>query len=286
MAREAGLGRKFLKGVVQAGAVRVVLRGVYQRADEPDDQTTRSQAAFLVLGPLGVLADRTAAWLHGVDTFEYRELDVLPPLEMWVLRDGSRVRRTGCVGGERDLDVEDVMTVGRTRVTTPLRTALDLGCRLSRREALAALDGFMREHGLTQDDYRGQLHRYFRRRGVVQLRQLVARADGRAESAAESWTRLCIIDDGLPTPEIQHWVCHNGREVYRLDLAYPERRVAIEYDGRQYHDSPAQVAYDDQRREWLRRRGWTVIVVRKDSFGADALRRWLDELRRVLAFPS
>ena len=38
--------------------------------------------------------------------------------------------------------------VGGLRVTTPLRTALDLGCLLRRREAKASLDAFCRLHGI------------------------------------------------------------------------------------------------------------------------------------------
>ena len=44
------------------------------------------------------------------------------------------------------------MTLGSVRLTTPLRTAMDLGARLSRSRALAALDWFMRQHGITRDD--------------------------------------------------------------------------------------------------------------------------------------
>ena len=218
----------------------------------------------------------------GVDTFDYRELEILPPLETFVLRGRRRTNRPECVGGSRDLVPGDICLVEHVAVTTPVRTALDLGCRLSRRDALAALDGFMRTYGITRPQFEAELPRYFRRRGVLQLRQLVPIADPRAESSGESWTRLVIVDAGLPVPEPQYWVCEGGRQVFRVDLAYPLSRVVVEYDGREFHDSPEQREHDRKRRKWLEARGWTVIVVDKDSFSPAALAAWLYQLRVAL----
>ena len=165
---------------------------------------------------------------------------------------------------------------------TPLRTAMDLGCNLGRRNGLAALDGFMRVHGITSEQFYAALPRYFRRRGVVQLRQLIPLADPRAESAGESWTRLEIEDAGLPKPEPQYWVQHRGRKLYRLDLAYPKSKVCVEYDGEEFHSDEVARQRDRARRKWLRDHGWTVIVVDKDSFTGEALFAWLQELREAL----
>ena len=63
--------------------------------------------------------------------------------------------------------------------------------------------------------------------------------DGRSESSGESWTRLEINDHHLPEPTPQFWVVIDGVPTYRLDLAYPRARIAIEYDGVQHHSSPA-----------------------------------------------
>ncbi|HET6168234.1 MAG TPA: hypothetical protein VFE07_15495 [Marmoricola sp.] len=175
------------------------------------------------------------------------------------------------------------MIVAGVAVTTPLRTALDLGCNLRRRDALAALDQFMRLHDIDRDALTRASARYFRRRGVVQLRQLIPLADPRAESQRESWTRLEIIDAGIPCPEPQVWIEVDGVPTYRLDLAYPILRVAVEYDGEEFHDrTEAQRRADAQRRDWLKEHGWTVIVVRKGDFHGEGLRRWLGELRAAL----
>lgn len=94
--------------------------------------------------------------------------------------------------------------------------------------------------------------------------------------------RVEIADAGLPLPQIQYWVRVGGRPTYRLDLAYPHARVAVEYDGREFHEGDARRAADRRRRKWLRDRGWTVIVVDKDSFTPEALAAWLGELREAL----
>jgi hypothetical protein len=279
----SGISRQQLRDLVAQGLVKRLVRGVYVRSDTPDTTEMRALAVSLVVARNAVIVDRTAAWLHGVDVYDYRELEILPRIECVVLRDESRIERPECLGGERDLAPYDVMIVHGLRVTTPLRTALDLGCKLRRPDALAALDGFMRLHGLTKVDYERSLPRYRRRRGVVRLREMVALADGRAESPRESRTRLAIHDAGLPSPEPQFWVIHHGIPVYRLDLAYPKNRVAVEYDGEEFHDvTDEQRDADRDRREWLQQNGWTVIVVRKGDFDGPGRTRWLRELRKAL----
>lgn len=282
-AAELGISRNRLHLAVRDGVLRRVLRGVFVRVDLPDTVDLRAAAAALVVGPTSVVTDRTAAWIHGVDVFTHGEHEILPPIESCVLRWHSRTRRDGVDGRTRDLLPEDVMEINGLRVTTPLRTALDLGCCLRRRDALAALDAFMRQHGLSHEELSRGSIRYFRRRGVVQLRQLIPLADPRAESQRESWMRLAIIDAGLPCPEPQYWIEIDGVPTFRLDLAYPRHRVAIEYDGEEFHDRTAeQKRHDAERREWLERNGWTVIVVKVGDFTGAALDRWLTELRDAL----
>jgi hypothetical protein len=281
-AAERGVRPSQLKALVAAGQVKRVFHGVYWPSTLADTLENRAAAVSLVKRPFWVLCDRLAAWIHGVDTFEYRELEIFPPLDVLVLRGNNRVRRQGCRGTERDLSPVDIMEVRGLTLTTELRTALDLGCSLSRRAALAALDAFMRNCDIARADLLAELPRFSGRRGVVQLRELVMLADSRAESPAESWTRLAILDAGIPAPVPQYSIEHGGRELYRLDLGWPHHKVAVEYDGREFHNTEAQRAHDRSRRSWLRQHGWTVIVVTKDSFTGAALRAWLEELRAAL----
>ena len=94
--------------------------------------------------------------------------------------------------------------------------------------------------------------KYFRRRGVVQLRELAALVDPRAESQGESWTRIEMHDQGLPRPEVNWWVYDHGVPKYRLDLAYPHAKVAIEYDGEEFHTSQEDKQADAERRALAR----------------------------------
>ena len=278
-----GISRKRLALGLRDGLVRRVFHGVYLRSDQPDTLATRLACARLIIAPGSVIRDRTAAWIHGVDVLTYPEHDVLPPLETCVARFNAPTDRGGVDGGTRDLSLDDVMTVDDVRVTTPLRTALDLGCHLKRRDALAALDQFARVHGLTREQLAREAIRFFRRRGVVQLRQLIALVDSRAESHRESWTRLEIHDFGLPAPEPQYWIEIDGVPTYRLDLAYPKHRIAVEYDGFDSHERTVeQKRHDANRRRWLKENGWTVIVVKRGDFTGVAVDRWLGELRTAL----
>ena len=114
--------------------------------------------------------------------FTWSERQPAPPVETAALRGSTPTRRTEARGRCRTLLPQDITTVRQVPTTTPLRTALDLGCCLQRRDAMAALNAFAREHGVTPADMTAQLGRYAGRRGVVQLRTLGA--PGRLSSAA------------------------------------------------------------------------------------------------------
>lgn len=282
-AATAPCSRARLRRAIDAREVTRVVHGAYLRADVELTEIARAQAAALVLGRTAVLCDRTAAWVLGVDCFRYAELDGAPRLESCVLRGHEPTERREVRGRTRDLRDDDIVEIGGVRVTSPLRTATDLLCLLPRREALAAADALMRLHGFSVADLRRLLVRYFRRRGVVQARNLAPLVDGRAESSGESWARLEIADRGLSVPQPQYWVNVDGVPTYRLDLAYPHARIAIEYDGEDHHTSPADRLRDEHRRAWLRAHGWRVIVLTKHSFTDVAVDAWIGELRVMLA---
>lgn len=282
-AKSLGISFKQIERAIAAGSLRRLFRGVYVPADLPDTIELRTAAIALVIADHNVVVDRTAAWLHGVDSLTWAEHAVLPPLETCALRGCNPTAHTGVDGRVRDLARSDIQTIGGVRVTTPLRTALDLGCNLRRREAYAAMNAIARAHGLTAAALATELPRYRRRRGVIQLRELVPLVDPRLESERESWTLLEIHDAGLPLPEPQYWILIGGVRTYRLDLAYPELRVCVEYDGFDVHErTPEQTAHDEARREWLRRNGWTVIVIRNGDFTGERVERWIRELAEAL----
>ena len=140
------------------------------------------------------------------------------------------------------------------RVTTALRTALDLGRLLWRYDALAAIDGFLRI-GVPHDLLIAEIGRFKGYRGVRQLRVLAPLGDGRAESPGESALRLNWHDAGLPRPDLQTWVYDDdGVGIYRLDITLPSSCYAAEYDGEEYHTSDEDQEHDEDRRELVQDR--------------------------------
>ena len=279
-----GVDRARFYKLVRAGLIRPVVRGAFVRGDAPDSIELRAAAVALVVNEGHIAVDRTAAAILGVSTFTYVEQEHPPPVETCVLRGHCPTQRSDVRGRTRDLRPADVMTVQDLRLTTPCRTALDLACNLRRREAMAAVNGLARLHGVTKAELREMLPQFAGRRGVIQARELIQLVEPRVESPRESWTWLEIHDAGLPMPEPQFWIEIDGVPTYRLDFAYVRHRICIEYDGFDFHErSDEQRRYDAERRAWLRANGWTIIVIRSGDFSGDRRDQWIGELRAALA---
>jgi len=281
-ALERGWTRHSLRRAVDEGVVSHVLTDVYLLGRPELTLELRLACIKLVLPPHAVAVDRLAAWLWDVELTTSPAGEPLP-LDIFVLRGHTRLRRTGAASGERDLAPEDLVMLDGILVTSPARTALDLACRLGRQDALAALDGFARVHGLEEAHLMRLLPRFRGRRGIVKARGLIPLMDGRAESSGESLTRLAIIDADLPAPLPQHWITIAGVPTYRLDLAYPRFKILVEYNGQAFHTEDVDRKADEARHAWLREHGWIVIVVWKDDLSAKTRAPWLDELRQALA---
>lgn len=287
MARAAGLTRNRLGALVASGQLRPLLYGVYAAAAVPDSIDLRAQAAALVLPEHAVVSDRCAAWLLGIDVLALEEHDLPPRLEVVSVRGKGATARDGILGGKRDLAAADVVTLdGGVRVTTPLRTACDIGCLYGRYRALATIDAFRRAYGLTLRDFHAILPRYRGRRGVIQLRELVALSADRVDSQPESWVRLMVHDEGLPMPSAQVDVVVPGWGEARLENAYEHLRIAIEYDGERFHSLTEDRERDDVRREALDAAGWIILVVRRGDLAAVRRAGWLRELGEAIAVRS
>lgn len=278
---ESGVPARTIDAMRHQGELQPIFRGVYLPRGVADSLESRAAAAALVMGDDQIVCDRAAAYLHGVDAYGLKEAHSRP-LETCVMRGGTRSRRRDLDGRVRDLESADVERRGPVRVTTPRRTALDLGCALPRHRALGVMDELLRAYDIRGSDLSAEVPRFRGRRGVVQLRDLAGLVDPRAESQRESWLRLEISDAGLPPPKVQWRILIRGIERWRLDLAYPDYRIAIEYDGEEFHLlTEDQAKRDAARRRWLRDHGWTVIVVTKASLlGPDS--DWLELLKEAL----
>ena len=264
----AGLGEKALRQLHTAGLIRRLCRGVYVASQVDDSLLVRAQALALVVPSQVAVVDWTACWLWTGLLPPNDHLQV-PPVSFFRFAGRGRLRNGLCRSGERAFVAADLTEVAGLTLTTPLRTALDLG-RLERRDqAMVALDGLVRHTALSREAIVGDVERFRRQRGVVQLRALAPLADARSESPGESVLRLRWLDEGRalppPTPQVviaDAW----GREVARLDLGVPEIRYAAEYDGVEWHSSTDQREHDLSRRSWLsHEHGWTVDVFVKEN---------------------
>ena len=105
--------------------------------------------------------------------------------------------------------------------------------------------------------------------------------DPRAESPMESVLRWLLHDAGLPAPDLQYVVRDGaGDFLGRADLAWPEQRVLVEFDGDVHRDRDVFVN-DLRRQNRLVAAGWTVLRFTS----ADVLGRTdevIAEIRRAL----
>jgi hypothetical protein len=110
---------------------------------------------------------------------------------------------------------------------------------------------------------------------------LLCLGSGKAESPQESRLRLLVIRAGFPAPVLQHEILNlTGSVLYRLDLAWPALRIALEYDGHEAHEN--RESEDAERDRRMAARGWLVIRARKDVFTSPDgfLRQIEDAFRR------
>lgn len=102
-----------------------------------------------------------------------------------------------------------------------------------------------------------------RRVGVAAARLALPRVRTDSASRTESWLRLTLIDHGLPEPARNHEVSADGVYLGCVDLAYPDLKIAIEYEGEHHLLDPEQWARDIARYEALRAAGWVVVQITK-----------------------
>lgn len=162
-------------------------------------------------------------------------------------------------------------------VTSPLRTAFDLARRSDIAEAVVAFDALWRAGLVTPEELLGYASEHHRWRGVRQVPRVVKLADRRAENPMESRLRMRLVLGGLPRPQVQLVVELDGHVVARLDLAYEDVLLDVEYDGRGHWEDAAVRRRDGERNHVLVGLGWSTL-----AFGAqDVFRRGTYICQRV-----
>ena len=161
--------------------------------------------------------------------------------------------------------------------TAPAWTAVEVARTLRRPRALATLDAALHVGACSREDLSSAIREQKGRRGIVNVRELVEYADGRAESAMESETRLVFIDGGLPLPELQHVIVDKCGKQWRVDFAWPEAMLVAEYDSAEWHANPDAFRHDRMKTARLQECGWFVMPVVVD----DVRRNPIDLVARV-----
>jgi hypothetical protein len=203
----------------------------------------------------------------------------LRPISVFRPSGMGRLRNDLSDSGERNLTDADVIEVGGIRVTTPLRTAWDLGRVRWPDRAIAGIDAMLALPGFRRDEFLSGVERFRKMRWVTTLRAMAPLGDGRAQSPGESVLRLRWIEVHLPSPEAQLEVYREGALIAILDIANEDLRYAAEFDGVEWHTSPAQRQHDQERRDAVREEDWVV-----DAFvSAHLFGRGQDAEARLLA---
>ncbi len=234
-----------------------VHRNVYVPRGQKLTPVTRAVAAWLWSGRTAIVAGFSAAALHRTLWID----DWLPA----ELNRPSRDRTRNIVLHSDTLWDDEICMRDGIRMTTPARTAFDLGRRKGLLTAVLRLDALVQAADLKLADVELLADRHRGARGLVQLRRALPMVDGGAESPCETKTRLVLVAGGLPRPQTQieirtEW----GIFLARVDMGWAEWKVAVEFDGAHHWTDAVQRTRDIDRLAELEARGWTVVRVSAD----------------------
>jgi hypothetical protein len=252
----AGVPSRSLTDLVRAGVVARVARAVYAAPSRPIE--VPHDPAALAASWRVVLSSTSAAAWWGIDLPE-------PPDALHVTAPRSRGRWRDAVPGVRlhraHLRSGDVMLVRGTRVTSPMRTSLDIARQAPLSIAVAVVDSFMRAGLVTRAEFDAAA-RAAQGPGRRRIQLVALMVDEQSGSVLESLTRVLLCRHGLAPERTQFPLRHRRTGwVGFLDFAWPSVLAALECDGYEFHADRA--AFQKDRRRWtaLQRAGWNCAVV-------------------------
>ncbi|MBB3036519.1 endonuclease domain-containing protein [Hoyosella altamirensis] len=233
---------------------RRLLDGVYVDRSVPVTPAVKAQAAWVWSDGNCILSGISAAAIWRV-----KWLPVEAPAEIVV----KRVVRVHNLVAHRDVvSPHDVAVRSGMRLTTPARTAFDLARRLPETDAVTLTDALYQATGISPDSLRESAAMRPGYKGIRKLRRVIVLSDAGAESPRETQLRLLVLGAGLPRPVAQYVVRDRaGRFIGRADLAWPQWKVALEYEGAHHFTDPVQARRDALRANAYMQAGWRTIRV-------------------------
>ena len=267
---------------LRSGRWEVLRPRVYRIGGAPLTADQAAMSAVLWGGAFALVSHSTAARLWEFEGVRSRKVEIWVPTSRNIRSEDVEVHR-----GMR-LDRADRAMLRWIPITTPTRTLIDVAGRLEDHRLEWLMEDLFRR-GVVKPDRLGARLAALRRSGrpgAGRLEELLGLHEHGPplESVLETLVWRLIRESGVPAPERQHWVVVDGHR-YRLDFAWPDRRVALECVG--YEDHGGKVAWrrDRGRDGDLGAVGWKVLPVTWHAATKERARvlRWLRSALRDAA---
>lgn len=190
--------------------------------------------------------------------------------------DGKTGRSAAGVRQHRGVLLDgDVVDVDGRRVMAPTRALLETTTVAPVEACICVADDFLRRGLTTSEQLRSRYALMTSWPSTLTTGLVIRLADGLHESVGETRTGYMIWRAGLPRPELQVEVCdENGTVIGRVDFAWPEHRLFLEFDGLQKyvkHLGPGETVADVVLREKHREEqicmltGWRCVRITWDD---------------------
>lgn len=258
-AQDAGLSRHQVAGRIGREWQQIYVGALTDAGHVPDTRQ-RAAAALAVADDEAVVGGRTAARWWGLPLIEDG------PAPERFLDDVLTFRRLGgrprLIAHRWAYDDTDVISVDGIRLTTPLRTLLDLSRLVGLDALLGACDAAVRLRLTSAPQITAAAARLHARPGGPALRWCARWVDGRAQSPLETLTRITLWHPQLPAFEPQLLVHDaDGEVLAALDHGVRALQLGVESDGAGPHSLPEARFVDRHREATVADRGYRLLRV-------------------------
>ena len=259
-AMELGYTPRLIQRRIASGEWRALYRGLYALASFPDSWNQRIYAAWLWAGPDATVVGRSAArlWnLHGVET------------EVVEVATARYLKSPGVVVHRMPVRafLTDGVPMGPFRVSSVHRTLVELGAFVDEEAVEIALDDALPRRITTHPKLQKCLNSSGGRGrkgcnvlpGLLRVRDVNKAPTG---SARETMFLRFLRAWDLPTPVTQLPLYReDGSYIRRLDFAYPQTRLGLEYQSYERHAGRVALDRDSKIANAPASIGWRLMWI-------------------------